>query len=159
MTKRVGIVGIGIMGTAMMRNLVKDGFEVVGYDIAEQAMARLAEAGGITAASPRLSTSSARGREMSAEPCSRRPEGCGACRRMSCRRCRAMTPTCRKVGQMPARSCKSSVTDPITVKRFSPKKLNRDAGDRTLCRDAYRTARAQNVRPGSFWSFAAPLDQ
>ena len=29
------IVGIGIMGTAMMRNLVKDGFEVVGYDIAD----------------------------------------------------------------------------------------------------------------------------
>ena len=47
MTKRVGIVGIGIMGTAMMRNLVKDGFEVVGYDIADGAMARLAEAGGI----------------------------------------------------------------------------------------------------------------
>jgi 3-hydroxyisobutyrate dehydrogenase-like beta-hydroxyacid dehydrogenase len=39
MTKRVGIVGIGIMGTAMMRNLVKDGFEVVGYDIADGAMA------------------------------------------------------------------------------------------------------------------------
>jgi putative dehydrogenase len=53
MAKRVGIVGIGIMGTAMMRNLVTDGFEVVGYDIAEQAMARLAKAGGITAASPR----------------------------------------------------------------------------------------------------------
>src|SRR5580700_15348 len=53
MTKRVGIVGIGIMGTAMMRNLVKDGFEVVGYDIADGAMARLAEAGGIAAASPR----------------------------------------------------------------------------------------------------------
>ena len=28
MARRVGIVGIGIMGTAMMRNLVKDGFEV-----------------------------------------------------------------------------------------------------------------------------------
>jgi hypothetical protein len=27
------------MGTAMMCNLVKDGFEVVGYDIAEVAMA------------------------------------------------------------------------------------------------------------------------
>ena len=53
MAKRVGIVGIGIMGTAMMRNLVTDGFEVAGYDIAEQAMARLAKAGGITAASPR----------------------------------------------------------------------------------------------------------
>src|ERR1700730_2867779 len=39
MARRVGIVGIGIMGTAMMRNLVKDGFEVVGYDIAEVAMA------------------------------------------------------------------------------------------------------------------------
>ena len=50
-------------------------------------------------------------------PCSRRPEGCGACRRMSCRRCRAMTPTCRKTAQMPARSCKSSATDPITGSR------------------------------------------
>jgi 3-hydroxyisobutyrate dehydrogenase-like beta-hydroxyacid dehydrogenase len=53
MAGRVGIVGIGIMGTAMMRNLVKDGFEVVGYDIADGAMARLAEAGGIAATSPR----------------------------------------------------------------------------------------------------------
>ena len=35
-----------------MRNLVRDGFEVVGYKVAEAAMARLAEAGGI-AASPR----------------------------------------------------------------------------------------------------------
>src|SRR5215813_10022831 len=52
MAGRVGIVGIGIMGTAMMRNLVKDGFEVVSYDIAEVAMARLVESGGI-AASPR----------------------------------------------------------------------------------------------------------
>src|SRR5438105_9996101 len=53
MANRVGIVGIGIMGTAMMHNLVKDGFEVVGYDVAEGAMARLAEAGGIAAAAPR----------------------------------------------------------------------------------------------------------
>src|SRR5258708_7619487 len=53
MARRVGIVGIGIMGTAMMRNLVKDGFEVVGYDVAEGAMAGLAEAGGIAATSPR----------------------------------------------------------------------------------------------------------
>jgi predicted dinucleotide-binding enzyme len=28
MARRVGIVGVGIMGTAMMRNLVRDGFEV-----------------------------------------------------------------------------------------------------------------------------------
>jgi 3-hydroxyisobutyrate dehydrogenase-like beta-hydroxyacid dehydrogenase len=53
MAGRVGIVGIGIMGTAMMRNLLRAGFEVVGYDVAEAAMARLAEAGGSAAASPR----------------------------------------------------------------------------------------------------------
>jgi 3-hydroxyisobutyrate dehydrogenase-like beta-hydroxyacid dehydrogenase len=53
MARRVGIVGIGIMGTAMMRNLVVGGLEVVGYDVAEGAMARLAEAGGSAAASPR----------------------------------------------------------------------------------------------------------
>lgn len=53
MAGRVGIVGIGIMGTAMMRNLVADGFEVVGYDISGEAMARLAACGGIAAASPR----------------------------------------------------------------------------------------------------------
>ena len=32
MAGRVGIVGIGIMGTAMMRNLLRHSFEVVGYD-------------------------------------------------------------------------------------------------------------------------------
>ena len=53
MPQRVGIVGIGIMGTAMMRNLRSEGFEVVGYDISDTAMARLAEAGGVGAGSPR----------------------------------------------------------------------------------------------------------
>jgi 3-hydroxyisobutyrate dehydrogenase-like beta-hydroxyacid dehydrogenase len=53
MARRVGIVGIGVMGMVMMRNVVRDGLEVVGYDVAEGAMARLAEAGGIAAASPR----------------------------------------------------------------------------------------------------------
>jgi 3-hydroxyisobutyrate dehydrogenase-like beta-hydroxyacid dehydrogenase len=50
MARRVGIVGIGM---AMMRNVVRGGLEVVGYDVAEGAMARLAEAGGIAATSPR----------------------------------------------------------------------------------------------------------
>ena len=53
MARRVGLIGVGIMGTAMMRNLVREGFEVVGYDIAEEAMARLAEIRGIAATSPR----------------------------------------------------------------------------------------------------------
>ena len=37
MARRVGIVGIGIMGTAMMRNLVADGFEVFPSDEPESA--------------------------------------------------------------------------------------------------------------------------
>ena len=36
MAGRVGIVGIGIMGTAMMRNLSRHCFEVVGYNIARR---------------------------------------------------------------------------------------------------------------------------
>jgi L-threonate 2-dehydrogenase len=53
MAGRVGIVGIGIMGTAMLRNLAAAGFQVVGYDVAATAMARLEAAGGTAAASPR----------------------------------------------------------------------------------------------------------
>ena len=57
MARRVGIVCIG---RAVMRNLVRDGLEVVGYDVAEGAMARLAEAGGSAAASPRDAAEKAR---------------------------------------------------------------------------------------------------
>lgn len=53
MEKTVGIIGIGIMGSAMMRNLRQDGFAVVGYDIAEPARDALAAAGGVVARSPR----------------------------------------------------------------------------------------------------------
>jgi 3-hydroxyisobutyrate dehydrogenase len=53
MEKIVGIIGIGIMGGAMMRNLRKDGFRVIGYDVSEAAMRALTEAGGEAAASPR----------------------------------------------------------------------------------------------------------
>jgi 3-hydroxyisobutyrate dehydrogenase-like beta-hydroxyacid dehydrogenase len=53
MARRVGIVSIGIMGTAMMCNLVKDGF-------AQGAMARSAEAGG--SPPPRRATSPKRPR-------------------------------------------------------------------------------------------------
>ncbi len=59
MARRVGIVGIGVMGMAMMRNVVRDGLEVVGYDVAEGAMARLAEAG---APPPRRATPPKRAR-------------------------------------------------------------------------------------------------
>ena len=50
---RVGIVGIGIDGHGDDAQPLNSHFEVVGYDIADRAMARLAEAGGIAATSPR----------------------------------------------------------------------------------------------------------
>ena len=53
MDKTVGIIGIGIMGAAMARNLLKDGFRVVGFDVSEAAMQAFAAAGGECAASPR----------------------------------------------------------------------------------------------------------
>lgn len=53
MDKTVGIVGIGIMGSAMADNLIKDGFAVIGFDVAETAMAAFTAAGGEAARSPR----------------------------------------------------------------------------------------------------------
>jgi 4-hydroxybutyrate dehydrogenase/sulfolactaldehyde 3-reductase len=49
----IGFIGLGTMGQAMGRNLIKGGFTVGGYDIAEGAVAALAEAGGRAAGSPR----------------------------------------------------------------------------------------------------------
>ncbi len=53
MSRQVGIVGIGIMGSAMMRNLIKNGFEVIGFDVAEAGCKALTGAGGQRAGSPR----------------------------------------------------------------------------------------------------------
>lgn len=43
----VGVIGLGIMGSAMSANLVKAGFEVFGYDPVPNARSRLTRAGGI----------------------------------------------------------------------------------------------------------------
>jgi L-threonate 2-dehydrogenase len=43
---RVGIIGLGIMGSAMSANLLKAGFAVQGYDIAAKCRAALRRAGG-----------------------------------------------------------------------------------------------------------------
>ncbi len=48
--KRIGFVGLGAMGSRMALNLVKRGFEVVGYDLRPEAAAALAAAGGRAAA-------------------------------------------------------------------------------------------------------------
>lgn len=47
----VGVIGLGIMGHAISKNLIEMGFPVVGYDIAEPALARFADIGGRVAGS------------------------------------------------------------------------------------------------------------
>jgi 3-hydroxyisobutyrate dehydrogenase-like beta-hydroxyacid dehydrogenase len=46
MKNRVGVIGLGIMGSAMSTNLAKAGFEVQGYDIVAARRAALRRAGG-----------------------------------------------------------------------------------------------------------------
>ena len=47
----VGMIGLGIMGSAMSANLMKAGFKVVGYDVAPRAVANHRKAGGTVARS------------------------------------------------------------------------------------------------------------
>jgi 3-hydroxyisobutyrate dehydrogenase-like beta-hydroxyacid dehydrogenase len=65
MVDTVGIVGLGIMGGAMARNLLAAGVEVVGFDVSLEASQRLAEEGGrplqsvaeVAAVAPKIITS------------------------------------------------------------------------------------------------------
>jgi len=50
--KRIGIIGLGDMGIAMARNIVRNGFELSGFDLREERLELLEEAGGKRAASP-----------------------------------------------------------------------------------------------------------
>ena len=49
MSKTVGIIGLGIMGSAISRNLVERGWRVIGFDIDAARTAELAQAGVIIA--------------------------------------------------------------------------------------------------------------
>jgi putative dehydrogenase len=51
--QQVGVIGIGVMGSAMAGNLLRAGFTVYGYDPAERARTAFAEAGGVVLDSPR----------------------------------------------------------------------------------------------------------
>ncbi len=51
MAGTVGMIGLGIMGSAMASNLVKAGFRVIGYDVAPKARAAHKRAGGVAARS------------------------------------------------------------------------------------------------------------
>ena len=52
MASKVGVIGLGIMGGAMARNLLADGIEVAGYDPATPAAVAFGDAGGTLASSP-----------------------------------------------------------------------------------------------------------
>ncbi|MGE5096978.1 MAG: NAD(P)-dependent oxidoreductase [Betaproteobacteria bacterium] len=52
-TGSIGVIGLGIMGSAMSANLVKAGIETVGYDVVRERREALASAGGRAAASVR----------------------------------------------------------------------------------------------------------
>ena len=49
----VGMIGLGIMGSAMSANLARAGFRVAGYDVVPRRRAEHARSGGIAARSPR----------------------------------------------------------------------------------------------------------
>jgi 3-hydroxyisobutyrate dehydrogenase-like beta-hydroxyacid dehydrogenase len=52
MTRAVGVIGLGIMGSAMSANLAKKGCKVYGYDVLPKARSALTRAGGAALASP-----------------------------------------------------------------------------------------------------------
>lgn len=52
MVEKVGFIGLGVLGSAMAANLLKEGFAVIGYDINTDAMASLTKEGAQEAKSP-----------------------------------------------------------------------------------------------------------
>lgn len=49
--KRVGVIGIGDMGSGLAKNLIKNGFQTSGHDLLEHRMAAFSDMGGVTASS------------------------------------------------------------------------------------------------------------
>ena len=52
-SKAVGMIGLGIMGSAMSANLIRAGFKVLGYDVLPRRREELKKAGGSAARSYR----------------------------------------------------------------------------------------------------------
>jgi len=52
MKSEIGVIGLGIMGSAISTNLLQDGFSVTGYDIVKKQVAALVGKGGKEAVSP-----------------------------------------------------------------------------------------------------------
>ena len=53
MTKTVGFIGLGVLGSAMVPNILKDGFEVTGFDVRAEAVAEMIALGMTAASSPK----------------------------------------------------------------------------------------------------------
>jgi 3-hydroxyisobutyrate dehydrogenase-like beta-hydroxyacid dehydrogenase len=51
MKETIGVIGIGLVGTALAENLLKSGFDIVGFDIAEEKRVHLEQLGGKAAVS------------------------------------------------------------------------------------------------------------
>jgi 2-hydroxy-3-oxopropionate reductase len=58
MSKRIGIIGVGIMGEPMAKNLIDAGYEVTAYDINREAVDRVGTYGCEPASSPREAAAS-----------------------------------------------------------------------------------------------------
>jgi 3-hydroxyisobutyrate dehydrogenase-like beta-hydroxyacid dehydrogenase len=52
MKKQIGLIGIGLVGTALAKNLLSNDYSVVGYDIAPARCAALEKIGGISVSTP-----------------------------------------------------------------------------------------------------------
>ncbi len=53
MTKKIGFIGLGVLGSAMAPNLLESGFDVVGYDIRPETLEELGKLGMAAGSSPR----------------------------------------------------------------------------------------------------------
>lgn len=59
MIKKIGFIGLGIMGNPMATNLMGAGYQVTGYDVDQKAMKAMAEKGATQASSPKEAAKSA----------------------------------------------------------------------------------------------------
>ncbi len=58
MSKRIGIIGVGIMGEPMAKNLIDGGYQVVAHDVNPEAVGRVVAYGGEAASSPKEAAAS-----------------------------------------------------------------------------------------------------
>jgi L-threonate 2-dehydrogenase len=53
MTKKIGYIGLGVLGSAMVPNLIESGFDVIGYDVRPEILDELGKLGMQAATSPK----------------------------------------------------------------------------------------------------------